>query len=37
MPRVTHEHIVPDGTEPQRLDYYAAEVFAEIRRRKDNF
>jgi 23S rRNA pseudouridine1911/1915/1917 synthase len=30
MPRVTHEHLVPDGTEPQRLDYYACEVFDEI-------
>lgn len=30
MSRVTHEHVVPDGTEPQRLDYYASEVFDEI-------
>ncbi|MEC7948600.1 MAG: RluA family pseudouridine synthase [Myxococcota bacterium] len=30
MPTVTPEHVVPDGTAPTRLDYYAAQVVPQI-------
>ena len=30
MPTITPEHVVPSGTEPTRLDYYAAQVLPEI-------